>query len=263
MLDPARGGDALSGHAGARAGVGERAPGRGFVVTEPRAPQPHGREVRCIACGEVSRQRVVAPAPLDGAPDLDMRPGGRARADIASWLQQCPSCGYAAPRLDAGHGHDVEPIVRSAGYAAVRASPALPPAARPFACHALILEELGHLADAGLASLHAAWACDDAGEADAARACRARALDMWEHGKHQGLAFADDHAQEFCLVADVLRRAGRMDEALVAVREGSLLPGLPPILAAILAFQLDLIQRGDQAAHSLDEIEPESGTSAP
>ena len=210
--------------------------------------------LRCAACGEVSRQGEPLDPPDDAPPDLDLRPGGRARRSLASWLQQCPACGYAATRVDAGHVHDIEPIVRGAEYQSLRTSPALPPAARPFACYALILELLGHLGDSGLVSLQAAWASDDAGDAAAALTCRTRALDLWKHGKHAGQAFADDHAQEFCLVADILRRAGRMDEALVAVREGSLLPGLPPALTALLAFQLDLIERGDQAAHSLGEV---------
>ena len=58
---------------------------------------------RCAVCGAGSRQPAFRPNPPEQAPDLDLRPGEPVRSTMARWLQQCPTCGYAAPDITRAH----------------------------------------------------------------------------------------------------------------------------------------------------------------
>ena len=127
--------------------------------------------------------------------------------------------------------------------------------ARRFAAYAFLLESFDLFADAGWASLHAAWMCDDERHPDAARLCRADALRLWKRGKSASQNFLDDHLQEFALVTDVLRRLGDFDAAREACLEALTLDDIPPVIDDMLRRQLTLIQQKETAAHSLRELE--------
>ena len=78
----------------------------------------------------------------------------------------------------------------------------------------MILNHVEQYADAGWTALHAAWACDDAGDDASAQRARLLAVDYWQHGKRHGQPFGE-LPEEFALATDVLRRAGKFEEALV------------------------------------------------
>jgi hypothetical protein len=210
--------------------------------------------VRCACCGADSSQVVLDSTSQLQPPDLDTRPGEPMRATLPAWTQACASCGYAARRIDEGLAHDVAPIVRAADYRAAREDARIPQGARAFTCAALLLERLGHFADAGWSSLHAAWACDDADDDDAARTCRDRAVALWQRGKEHGQDFLDDEQQEFLLVTDVLRRTGAFDEARDAAMSGLHLDGLAPLIDGLLRYELALVERRDAGAHAMGEL---------
>jgi hypothetical protein len=168
------------------------------------------------------------------APDLDHRPGEPARSTLPQWIATCRRCGASGPdlaRLPAG----ADAVVRSGEYRALRVSgPEL-----PFLRWALICERTGDAATAAEATLHAAWALDDAGQDAAGLRRRAVAL------------FGEPEGPEDALrLIDVLRRAG--DFAAATDRANGLdAAALDENSAAILAFQRDRIATGDAARYMI------------
>ncbi len=208
--------------------------------------------LRCAVCGAESRQEMPASADSRGTPDLDTRPAGMARSTILSWVLQCPQCRYAAPDIREEAPAGVPELVRTEHYQAIECR---------FERHAWILAQLGHYADAGWVSLHAAWIADDEGDAGRAREWRGRAVERWKKGKQHGQSFMQATEQEFALVVDLLRRRGDFAEAKETCLAGLDEEGLSPAIEDMLRFQLALIGRRDAAAHSTAELpkRPEGG----
>ena len=116
-------------------------------------------------------------------------------------------------------------------------------------------------AHAAWAALHAAWACDDAGDDVTARVCRRRAADLLRRAWEQGDRLASRAGAEEALLVDLLRRAGRLREAL-AVAKKALEQNPEPLIAAIMRFQIRLITASDRSAHTVAEAR-RSGQAAP
>ena len=110
-------------------------------VTRLRRPRTaHGRPgrsgaarptVRCAVCGTEQPPAPLPPRAAREAPDLDLRPGEPLRCTMASWLQQCPHCGYAAPEIARAHPAAVE-AVGAAPFRALIDDTTHPPLARRF-----------------------------------------------------------------------------------------------------------------------------------
>ena len=128
-----------------------------------------------------------------------------------------------------------------------------PEIARPFLCHALILAYVKQYADAGWTALHAAWVCDDAQDDASAQSARLKAIDYWKHGKRHAQPFGD-LPEEFALATDVLRRAGKFEEAIVTCTEGIGLEDLHPVIENILLFEKTIIQRRDSGRYGLADV---------
>jgi Arc/MetJ family transcription regulator len=103
--------------------------------------------------------------------------------------------------------------------------------------------------------LSAAWACDDSGAIEQARICRDRAAEMLARAIEWG-----DVPSESPVVhgvrADLLRRAGRHDEALAAldaVTASGADDDEPTQAATVLAYIRELAEAGDDEPHSVAE----------
>lgn len=213
-------------------------------------------EAVCAVCGSTVAVESLGRLPDSvEPPDFDTRPGEPLRSTLPWWVQMCAHCGYVADDISRA-SEDARTIVESEAYRSCLADGSLPETARRFLCYALLLEKLHQAADAGWSALHAAWACDDAGDSEAASRCRARAIELWQRGKQLGQLFCDDMASEFALVTDVYRRLGEFEHATVACAEGLDLEDLPPAIEAILRRQSVLIQQRDRNAHSMRELRP-------
>jgi hypothetical protein len=216
--------------------------------------QVNSLPVTCGLCGSPSDQGVSPAAVQDSRqpPDLDTRPAEPVRSTIQYWMQCCPECGYCASDISTIHESAAE-LIATDDYQRRLLDSSLPETTRRFLCHALILEQVKQYADAGWTALHAAWAADDAADPLAAQSARKLALQYWQHGKRHGQAFGD-LAEEFILAADVGRRAGQFEEALLTVNEGLEVESLPRFLERVLRFEKTLISRRDMARHDLGEI---------
>jgi len=208
-------------------------------------------EVHCGLCGSVSKQEVAKAANPREAPDLDTRPGEPLRSTLEHWMQLCPECGYASSDISTIH-EDASDFIATKEYQHVRFDSGTPETVRPFLCHALILNHVKQYADAGWTALHAAWACDDANDDAGARKARELAIHYWKHGKRHGQSFGEPTGDEYALAADILRRAGKFEEALVTCTEGiDLGEELDPVIEHVLLFEKTLIQRRDSKRYSL------------
>ncbi|MDZ4797190.1 MAG: hypothetical protein SGI92_03430 [Bryobacteraceae bacterium] len=209
--------------------------------------------VTCALCGTAVVVDASALPPPAEPPDFDTRPGEPLRPTLPLWVQQCPSCGFAADDLGRAAG-GLEEIVRSAEYQELRSDDSVPAGARPFLCYSYLLDRLHQPSDAGWSCLHAAWACDDAASDAAAVACRLQAIELWKKGKVLGQSFSDDLSSEFALVTDVCRRAAQFEHATVACSEGLEVEDIPFVIEKILRRQMVLIQSRDTTAHNIREF---------
>lgn len=182
----------------------------------------------CAVCGAIVRPVFKAPAP-ELAPDLDFRPGEPARSTLRRWVAECSGCGSAAPDLSALEASDAEVVRNDPEYAALRAQ--APAFARSFLLWALLCQRHGQAWPAAEALLQAAWAADDAEEADWAIAWRLQAAALWPQ--------SDVIQTRLCLI-DIYRRAGDFPNAAV-VAEALAEESLDESSAAIVGFQRRLI----------------------
>ncbi|WP_332450776.1 hypothetical protein [Methanoculleus sp.] len=211
----------------------------------------HYLNTTCAVCGESCRFTIPEAAGSVGSRDLDTRPAEPLRSTIYAWVKRCPSCGYCAP--DPGQAPEgAADVVKLPRYRWQLDSRKFPKIANTFLCWSIIQEDLGVPAQAAWASLHAAWICDDEKEDVPARVCRKRAADLLQRAWNQGERLASQAGADEALLADLLRRAGRLREARAVVKE-TLDQNPQPVIADIMRLQARLIAASDRGAHTVAE----------
>ncbi|MDK2890737.1 MAG: hypothetical protein PWR21_1369 [Methanoculleus sp.] len=205
----------------------------------------------CAICKEACRFTIPEAAGSVGSRDLDTRPAEPLRSTIYAWVKRCPSCGYCSP--DPGKAPEgAAEVVKLPRYRWQLDSRKFPNIANTFLCWSIIQEDLGFPAQAAWAALHAAWVCDDEGEDVPARVCRTRAADLLRRAWEKGERLAPQPGTDEALLADLLRRAGRLREARAVVKE-TLEQNPQPVIADILRLQARLIAASDRSAHTVAE----------
>lgn len=213
-------------------------------VPSPASSRPNTTEPHpvCAVCGTGSRQAPFRPSPPEQAPDLDLRPGEPVRSSMSRWLQQCPSCGYAAPDIAKAHPAAAQ-AVAAAPFRALLAETGHPPLARRFLAWGHVLEETGALHAAAEATLQAAWVADDLGRADLARHWRLDAVALWRSGLPLD-------AEQTVRVVDALRRAETWEDA-AATAEALQRSRPPEAVAQVIGLELRLIAARDAGRHTV------------
>ena len=211
-------------------------------------------ELSCAVCESRHKYTRLLSTSSFGPPDLDTRPAPPARLSLALQVQCCPVCGYCAWEITEAPP-DAKRVVSRQDYQALLRDLRFPYLARMFLCLARIEEAAGNLSNAGWAALHAAWACDDAGPdfASAAVECRNRAVALFLKARKQGQPFLPEPGAEEALLVDLLRRAGRFDEAEAEIQRG-LEKAASNFLRRLLMFQRRLCRAQDTRVHRMDEV---------
>jgi hypothetical protein len=210
-------------------------------------------DVRCAVCGASGRYAALSSTSSFGPPDLDLRPQGPGRWALEFSVQRCRSCGYCAGSIGqapVGARETVDSVV----YRDVLERSKLPRLARTLFCAALVVEGAGLPEVAAWRFLEAAWACDDKRARAQARTCRERAVEMFRRALETGEAEPPVDVV-LTLVSDLLRRAGRHDEAIETATEAESLCASEPddedaSPAAVARFIRELAQTGDDEAHN-------------
>jgi hypothetical protein len=208
----------------------------------------HQDQKTCGVCGAKSTHTVMGSSNTMGAADLDLRPPPMLRDTLPLQMQECPKCGYCV--ADIGRARDgVKELVCSAAYAKVLKDPGRPALCNRFLAASFLAEKSGVRESAGHLAVRAAWAADDAGAADVARACRLHAVSLLD-----GVA-GDEPGHTEALLVDLLRRAGELERARVMCDRGLGVTS-DPAVQKVLELQAKLITSADTAVHRLDEALP-------
>ena len=211
----------------------------------------YSRETKiCAVCAQPVEVTLFGSSNEFGSRDLDLRPAEMLRSTFAFWANRCPHCGYCASDISWGGQHETS-VVQSDEYQAQLCNRDYPELANTFLCDSMILQAAGKLREAGFASLHAAWSCDDEGRQAEARLCRLRAVSLFEMFRASGKLVLDVPAAEFILLADLQRRSGEFAFAGAACEQG-LAAANHERLRRILRYQKYLCSVGDDAAHTIE-----------
>lgn len=213
----------------------------------------YSEDVCCAVCGKMSSHIGIASTNAFGSADLDSRPPEMQRSTISTWVQRCPDCGYCAKRIDSADAV-AKVVVVSPEYRSQLTSQDYPELANAFLCQCLVCEKSGFYNDAVLASVHAAWACDDIPRAEAAARCRSEAVRLIQAMHLRDETLSEQRGADEIMLTDLLRRSGRFDEALDFVDKA-----IPTIndefIRVLLLFEKGLISKGDTNAHKIKETE--------
>lgn len=209
------------------------------------------QEETCFICGVTGEFIVIGSTNRFGSPDLDTRPPLMMRQTIPHWIRRCAGCGYCAPSLIEGP-IDARELVHSADYQRQLHDPRFPELANSFLCAAMIQLAQEDWVEAGWSAVKAAWACDDAGQAEAAVHCRDQAVKHFQTAQDEGLAFAQPGGIEAAILADLLRRGRHFDAMQVECDQG-LRQASEVTVREILLYQQALGARGDDSCHTIEE----------
>ena len=166
---------------------------------------------------------------------------------MARWLQQCPTCGYAAPDITRAHPAAAQ-AVGAAPFRALVAETSYPPLARRFLVWAHVLEETGSLHAAAEATLHAAWVADDLSRDDLARLWRLEAVALWRGGP----PLVDEQNVR---VIDALRRAAAWPDA-TASADTQRRAAPAEAIAQVISLEQRLIAERDTGRHTIASALP-------
>jgi len=223
-------------------------------------------KIKCAICNKESEHFVLLSERRSGYSDLDLRPGGHGRENLKFKIQRCPFCGYCAFNISkealkyfAGKNYSkivkkISKIISSKAYKRQLNSRSFPKLTNYYLCGAMILEALGEYMAAVHEALSAAWVADDAKKKIAAKKSRLRAVELYKKAIRSGQKFPDKRGTGEAVIADVLRRAGRFNEALKYCEQG-LKKKPDEVLFKILNYQKTLIKRHDIKRHTVEEVE--------
>ena len=206
---------------------------------------------RCALCGCSAEYQVLVSSNTFGPPDLDTRPPEMLRSTLPQWVQRCPKCGFCAEDVSESR-RGAEAAMQKPDYRRQLNHPDYPELANSFLCKGIIDRESGDHAAAAWAMVHAAWACDDMGLYARAAECRRSAVAEISIAEQAGQCMTKPNEGTIALLVDLLRRSGQAVEARRVIRE-RMIEVKDPSIAAMLALQQRLLDRGDTAAHGMDE----------
>lgn len=209
-------------------------------------------EVTCAVCTTKSEQTVIGSTNTMGAPDLDLRPAEMQRSTMEFWVQECPHCSYCTDDLGQSQP-EAAAGVRSAAYQAQLKNPLFPPLANRFLCAMILSDQSGRIESAIRSAHCAAWACDDAEKPAEAKHSRTLVRERLQKLKAEGKSLYNQKGADAVLLSDLARRCEDFDAAITSAREGL---ALDPegIVAAVLAFEIQLAEQKDARCHTIEEI---------
>ncbi|MBN1209666.1 MAG: hypothetical protein JXB05_32760 [Myxococcaceae bacterium] len=216
--------------------------------------RPHDFIMQCFVCGT---RRARSAELLEPPSETELRhaPKEMVGSAVAAWVRACAECGYCAPDLSVGH-RSARAKVRSPEYQRQLHAAGTPPLAARFLCAALLSDAAGQPAKAAQQRLYAAQAFEEAGEVALARQYNSAVADALLSRRKVLLHWRDREADwrgsEAVVLVDVLRRAGRFDEARREV-EAALRKRVSSIVKELLRFERSTIERGDTGPHSQTE----------
>lgn len=213
-------------------------------------------KTKCSLCAHEDDFIVIDSTNTFGPPDLDTRPAPMKRATINSWVMRCTGCGYCANDISETPAPEAREAIADPEYIR-QISGKYPDLANSFICQGMIARATKNELAEGWAWIHAAWACDDAGASEQATECRFEASRVLLAAEDPNASAEGQEGALTAVCVDLLRRAGRFDEAAKvleasekAFNEGRI---SKENIVPILALQETLIGNRDAERHTVDE----------
>ena len=185
-----------------------------------------------------------------GPPDLDTRPHGVGRDAFAYDVALCPDCGLAfTPRPTyatefVAYAQPVKELLATTAYRDQRFDDTI---VESFRKAALVALTRGSHAEAGWAYLKGAWLSDDASSVLKAKTLREWAAAEFQAADSAGEVVVKPQELTGLLIADVLRCAGRYEDARrECERAGTVTRGTE--YADVVARELELIDARDSSS---------------
>lgn len=210
-------------------------------------------EVTCGSCGNTFTHQELASCYTAGLSDLDTRPCEMKRSTMRSWIQCCPTCNYCADDASKFDERCREILMGDAYRNEMHSRGDKEKLSSLFTCAAMLYKASGDRTSAAWAHLRTAWIFDDAGETDLAHTHRNKAAELFLSILKEGGRFTSQDGGSEAIVTDVLRRAGRGDEAMQIIND-SLAKNVHDFVKKVLIFEKTLIRNGDIDVHGLDEV---------
>jgi len=205
----------------------------------------------CFFCGTTSTHGGIMSTNTQGSSDLDTRPAEMQRSTITFWIQRCPSCGYCSPDISEGISENKK-IIGSDEYQNIVNNQFIPELAATFLARSFEMKQVSNFSTAAWSAIHAAWICDDESNSSAARGSRLEAIRMIEKGNHESNFITDQPGASEAITIDLMRRAGKFDDALKLAHE-TLTNDIEAIIEDIINFEIQLIESGDIGARTVSE----------
>lgn len=207
---------------------------------------PVERELSCPICKTTSTFEIILSTNQFGSCDLDTRPPEMMRSTINSWVQACPSCNYVATQFTDPPTVDAE-FLKTENYVNCDGIPFSSELAKNFYRLYLIKKHDNEPEQAFTEVLHAAWACDDAGDEEyavKARRIAIAALDLWDKN--------DEEKETYSLIKiDLLRRTRDFAQA---IENAKAFTSDQEILRKIVAAQIELCEKEDDSCHTVADV---------
>lgn len=207
--------------------------------------------VVCAVCHEKTYVQNLGSTYSFGSSDLDTRPPLMRRSTMNIWVHACPTCGYCAADLSKASDGTFE-VIESEAYQEIRTRVELPANARDFLCQALIAEASGRFDKAAWPTIFVAWLCDDDEASALADHYRLQAAELIQRAEREGQFLGSDSGTNQSVLADLLRRAGKFQEAKEVAQQG-LDMELSETVEQVLRFQLHLIELQDRSCRTVAE----------
>ena len=214
------------------------------------------RTVICGHCGQAQTVQVLLSTNRSGYPDLDLRPPPMMRDTLHIQVQCCSACGYCAPNIAISLDAQAAAVMTGAEYRNTLQREDLPLTARQMLCRGLLEAAVDQPLRAAWSVLKAAWVCDD--ENVTAVPLRELAAEHFLKAMATDEMPCEDVGLSQALLADIWRRSGHFDKALVMAESGlelSSTVGLEGNIEDILRYQILLINQFDTACHDVYEAE--------
>jgi hypothetical protein len=206
--------------------------------------------VGCRVCGKASPQFGIGSTSAYGFADLDSRPPEMRRSTIGYWVHRCPVCGCCAADLETAP-ESAGTLVESAHYRIQLHDEDFPELANSFLCSAMLLEADEKYVESAWASIHAAWACDDARAVTSGTRCRDEGVRLVRLVREEGLALSDQPSSDPAILVDLLRRAGRFAEGIQEV-DGALVHSEDETVRTLLRYQRSLLLKADRGLYTVE-----------
>ena len=241
------------------------------------------RKYKCFVCGAEHEYSVIQSTNAFGSSDLDLRPPEMQRSTMRFWVQECPSCGYAASKVSDSCDVPAE-FLKSKEYISCEGITFTSDLAKRFYRQYMILRESKKLPGAFYAVLHAAWSCDDErndkrrndrrnswkrgadavlhrelhdshsrGKNYAAILCREKAAALADE-LLKNAELTDSERETLMLMrADILRRAEHFEEVIRIYSDVKFSGENKDTMNAVLRFQLEKAQEKNTDCYTIME----------